>query len=62
MEQNEKNQDLIDLSEKFADEVENMQNDNAPIQLNNPQSWAWIHGYQAGFQAAIEFIKQKNKK
>lgn len=61
MEQNEKNQDLIDLSKNFEEEVENMRNDEAPIHLNSNESSAWIQGYQTGFQAAIEYLKNKNK-
>lgn len=61
MEQNEKNQDLIDLSKNFEEEVENMQLNEAPIQLNNNESSAWLQGYQLGFQAAIEYLKNKNK-
>lgn len=60
MEQNEKDQTLIDLSNQYANRVENMQLDKAPIQLNNNESSAWIQGYQWGFQAAIEFLKQNN--
>ena len=61
MEQNEKNQDLIDLSNHFADEIENMQNiDDAPIHFNSNESFAWIQGYQMGFQAAIEFLTKQN--
>jgi hypothetical protein len=60
MEQNEKNQDLIDLSKNFEEEVENMRIDEAPVHLNNNESSIWLQGYQTGFQAAIEFIN-KNK-
>ena len=61
MEQNEKNQDLIDLSKNFEEEVENMQLNEAPIQLNNNESSAWLQGYQLVFQSAIEYLKNKNK-
>jgi len=60
MEQNEKNQDLIDLSKNFEEEVENMRIDEAPVHLNNNESSIWLQGYQLGFQAAIEFLKQNN--
>lgn len=60
MEQNEKNQDLIDLSNQYANKVENMQLDEALIQLNNDESSTWLQGYQLGFQTAIEHLKQNN--
>lgn len=59
MEQNEKNQDLIDLSKNFEEEVENIRNDEAPIHLNSNESSVWVQGYQTGFQAAIEYLSNK---